>query len=92
MSHQPVTWHQIENLVVGRASATTAAFRWFKFDHLPPHLQIVSRPFAVLAVDIVDRLPDDPELTNALNDLRAAKDHAVALAGWVADRGSVYTQ
>lgn len=60
--------------------------QFFRFDHLPPHLQKVSRPFAELANMIVygsdvfhtfHALPRNPERTVALRKLLEAKDAAV---------------
>lgn len=46
-------------------------------EHLPPHLQAVSKPFGDLARDIVEVLPRNPERTVALRKLLEAKDAAV---------------
>lgn len=54
-----------------------AILEHFKFDHLPPFLQEVSRPFAELAHRLVDELPRDPERTVALRKLLEGKDAAV---------------
>jgi len=51
--------------------------QFFKYEHLPEHLQNVSRPFGELAKEIVDTLPDNPERTTALRKLLEAKDCAV---------------
>lgn len=51
--------------------------QFFKYEHLPEHLQNVSRPFGELAKDIVESLPDNPERTTALRKLLEAKDCAV---------------
>lgn len=51
--------------------------QFFAYTHLPPHLQEVSQPFAVMAHDIVARLPRNPERTVALRKLLEAKDAAV---------------
>ncbi|WP_435601804.1 hypothetical protein [Streptomyces sp. YPW6] len=49
----------------------------------------MSKPFHDLAETILDRLPDDPELSAALRKLREAKDCAVLLAAVVrSDEGS----
>lgn len=60
-----------------RHPATVAMLRTFRWDHLPPHLQRVSRPFGELAHETADRLPDGPELTACLRKLRESKDCAV---------------
>lgn len=50
--------------------------QFFKFDHLPPEKQAVSRPFHELAVKIHE-LPRNPERSVALRKLLEAKDAAV---------------
>ena len=51
--------------------------QFFAYEHLPPHLQAVSKPFGDLAKTIVDELPRNPERTVALRKLLEAKDCAV---------------
>ncbi len=66
--------------------------QFFEYKHLPPHLQIVSRPFCELANDLcgvmkVEKsaageatllsVPANPERTTALRKLLEAKDCAV---------------
>ncbi len=63
--------------------------QFFAYEHLPPHLQAVSRPFCELAKSIVAEgkltasptppfpLPRNPERTVALRKLLEAKDAAV---------------
>jgi hypothetical protein len=51
--------------------------QFFAFEHLPPQLADVSRPFGELAKMIVDTLPRNPERTVALRKLLEAKDCAV---------------
>jgi hypothetical protein len=51
--------------------------QFFAFEHLPPHLQAVSKPFGELAAQIVATLPRNPERTVALRKLLEAKDAAV---------------
>jgi hypothetical protein len=51
--------------------------QFFRYEHLPPELGDVSRPFAELATRIVDELPRNPERTVALRKLLEAKDAAV---------------
>lgn len=51
--------------------------RWFAFEHLPPRLQAVSRPFGELARKLAAELPRDPETDKALDRLLEAKDAAV---------------
>lgn len=51
--------------------------QFFAFEHLPPHLAEVARPFWVLAFDLADFLPHNPETTVALRKLLESKDAAV---------------
>jgi hypothetical protein len=51
--------------------------QFFAFEHLPPHLQDISRPFSEMATSIVETLPRNPERTVALRKLLEAKDAAV---------------
>lgn len=57
----------------------TALLLFFKWDHLPPHLQKVSLPFSELAFAMAERL-DGPELTTGLRKLLEAKDCMVRAA------------
>lgn len=52
-------------------------FQFFSWRHLPPDLQSVSKPFQMLAMQIIDQLPRNPERTVALRKLLEAKDAAV---------------
>lgn len=70
---------------------TEHILQFFRYDHLPPHLAAVSKPFADLAHAIVlgdnvpeagtvtlgNALPRNPERTVALRKLLEAKDAAV---------------
>lgn len=51
--------------------------QFFTYAHLPEHLQEMSRPFGLLAEQIVNSLPQNPERTMALRKLLEAKDCAV---------------
>lgn len=51
--------------------------QFFAYEHLPPHLQAASKPFADLAAMLVETLPRNPERTVALRKLLEAKDCAV---------------
>lgn len=51
--------------------------QWFAYEHLPEHLQSISKPFGLLAGEICDKLPRNPERTVALRKLLEAKDAAV---------------
>lgn len=51
--------------------------QFFVYSHLPPHLARVSKPFAALAHELDDTLPDNAEKTTAIRRLLEAKDCAV---------------
>ena len=51
--------------------------KWFKYDHLPSHLQEVSVGFYDLAVGICDIVEPGPERTVALRKLLESRDAAV---------------
>ena len=58
--------------------------QFFEYEHLPVHLQVVSKPFCELAKSLVSALPSNPERTAALRKLLEAKDCAV--------RASIYRE
>lgn len=49
----------------------------FKYDHLPPYLQEISKPFCDLAEQICKTIPRNPERSVALRKLLESKDCAV---------------
>jgi len=52
--------------------------RFFEYEHLPAHLQQVSKPFCDLAHELADNVNiNGPELTVALRKLLESKDCAV---------------
>lgn len=51
--------------------------QFFTYDHLPDHLQAISRPFADLAHSLIAQGLQGPELSAALRKLLEAKDCAV---------------
>ncbi len=51
--------------------------QFFAYEHLPPHLAAVSEPFGLLARNILETVPMNPERTVALRKLLEAKDAAV---------------
>lgn len=57
-----------------------ALLKHFRYEHLPGHLQAVSRPFCELARYMVDNLPNCAERTAGLRKLLEAKDCAVRAA------------
>jgi hypothetical protein len=60
--------------------ASAQVFRYFAFDHLPDHLQLISKPFYDLALELVANLPENPEVTVGLRKLLEAKDCFVRAA------------
>jgi hypothetical protein len=51
--------------------------QFFRYDHLPEHLQLISQPFHDMAHDLIANLPRNPERTVALRKLLESKDAAV---------------
>ena len=51
--------------------------QFFAYEHLPPHLQQVSKPFGDMARALAADLPANAESTTALRKLLEAKDAAV---------------
>lgn len=51
--------------------------KYFKYDHLPDHLKVVSKPFADLAHKMANELDSGPEVSAGLRKLLEAKDCAV---------------
>lgn len=58
----------------------TPIMKFFRFAHLPLHLQAHSRPWAVLAVHVCETIPMNAERTVALRKLLEGKDAAVRAA------------
>lgn len=56
--------------------------QFFKYEHLPEHLQTVSKPFCDLARQLVQTHTQNPERTVALRKLLEAKDCAVRSMLW----------
>jgi hypothetical protein len=63
--------------VAGACEPQEHILQFFSFEHLPPHLQEVSRPFSELATAVVASAPRNPERSVALRKLLEAKDAAV---------------
>lgn len=51
--------------------------QFFGYHHLPEKLQVISKPFGVLASQLIETLPRNAERTVALRKLLEAKDCAV---------------
>jgi hypothetical protein len=71
----------------GRHPATKQLARWFTFDHLREDLRPPSHACAELAQEMVNTLPDGPELSTGLRKLLEAKDCFVRAAIEGADHG-----
>ena len=54
--------------------------QYFKYDHLPPHLRIISEEVCLLAIAMLAEITDGPELTVGLRKLLEAKDCFVRAA------------
>lgn len=63
-------WDELEN--------QEPMLQLFAYRHLPPELQAASKPFGVLAADVVRRTPSNRERSTCLRKLREAKDCAVS--------------
>lgn len=59
---------------------TDRMMKWFAYEHLPEHLQAVSKPFGQLAAQIEQTVEPGPERTVAFRKLLEAKDAAVRAA------------
>jgi len=57
--------------------AADPILRFFHYSHLPPHLQVHSKPFCDLAKHVVETLPRNAERSVALRKLLEGKDAAV---------------
>lgn len=68
---------EIERNRAKAAPAQDRMLQFFRYEHLPEHLRAVSAPFGILALQIVENLPSNPERTTALRKLLEAKDCAV---------------
>lgn len=48
--------------------------KYFAYEHLPEHLQVVSKPIGELAKKMDEELPNGPEKSAGLRKLLEAKD------------------
>lgn len=62
---------------LAKLSSLEPVLQFFQFAHLPETLQPHSAPFAELAIELVETLPNNPERRVALRKLLEAKDCAV---------------
>jgi hypothetical protein len=63
-----------------KAKPSEQVLQFFKYEHLPPHLQDVSRVLSEAARKIADSLPESAEKTVGLRKLLEAKDCFVRAA------------
>ena len=54
--------------------------KYFEYEHLPEHLQAVSRPFCELARTVEENYPHNPEKSAGLRKLLESKDCIVRAA------------
>lgn len=62
---------------MGNTEAFERILKYFKYDHLPDHLQDVSKGFHKLAYELANRGGSVPETMAGLRKLLEAKDCAV---------------
>lgn len=65
------------NTVIAEVDLMDKLLQFFAYEHLPPHLQVVSKPFGDMARELATSLPANSESTVALRKLLEAKDCAV---------------
>lgn len=63
--------------LVGEAPPAPSLLQFFAYEHLPPKLQEISKPFGDLARNLAVALPDNSERDMMLRKLLEAKDCAV---------------
>lgn len=75
-SGQDLLVHEVQpdELDVPFPPSGSPILKHFAFEHLPPHLQVVSRPISLLAARMDANLPDGPEKSAGLRKLLEAKD------------------
>ena len=54
--------------------STQHLLQFFSYQHLPEHLQAVSKPLGEVAAKMAEELPNNPETTAGLRKLLEAKD------------------
>jgi hypothetical protein len=69
----------VENIAYSKLQLSST-LKYFKYDHLTPALQEVSKPFYDLAYQVATRSPYNTETEVALRKLLEAKDAAVRSA------------
>ncbi|NCX55700.1 MAG: hypothetical protein EBW87_00665 [Burkholderiaceae bacterium] len=71
-----------ETLPIGHVAQRKPSpiIRYFAYEHLPAHLQLVSKPIGDLAVRVDETIPDGAEKSAGLRKLLEAKDCLVRAA------------
>jgi len=64
-------------VVPDRTEKIERMLKWFEYEHLPEHLQFISKPFHSIAYKLEQYLEPGPERTVAFRKLLEAKDAAV---------------
>lgn len=70
----------VQGAVLEGEEGSERLLKYFRYEHLPDHLQAVSRPFCELSRHLIVTLPAGPERTVALRKLLESKDCAVRAA------------
>lgn len=80
--NQIVGKNMVENTIDTRNFGSLPILKYFRYEHLRPELQTISKPFCLLAEQIATRLSPDngAETTVALRKLLESKDAAVRAA------------
>jgi hypothetical protein len=76
-SNRELLFAEVQPEQQARPQPADRMLQFFAYEHLPAHLQAVSRPFGELAREIVATLPSNAERTAGLRKLLEAKDCAV---------------
>ena len=70
----------IKTSPINEVHGVNPIMQYFEYDHLPDHLQSISKPFCELAAWVYYDLPNNAEQSVALRKLLEAKDAAVRAA------------
>lgn len=80
MIEEELTSEDLARTIEQSHPSVKAVMQYFTYDHLPSHLQDVSRACATIANFMAILLPDSPEKTAGLRKLLEAKDCFVRAA------------
>lgn len=62
---------------MGQELKDNPLMKFFAYEHLPEHLQVISKPFGELAKELCQKMKNNAEGVTALRKLLEAKDCAV---------------